>query len=509
VSTASSPAPDGVIQPDLEGFRNEITEHRVVPVVCRLLADAETPISAYRKLAAGRAGTFLLESAEHGGVWSRYSFVGVRSAATLSERDGHAVWSGIGPDDHPDDPLEALRDAAARLHTARRPGLPPLTGGLVGYLGYDSARRMERLPSIAADDLAMPELQFLLATDLAVLDHRDGSILLIANVIRGLTPDADSNPDAAYNEAVARIESMTADLSKPAEASVATLVSPVSTAYEERSTREDYMAAVDVAKEHIRAGDCFQVVVSQRFEVETNADPLDVYRALRTSNPSPYMYLLRFEDLDVVGSSPEALVKVEDRRALMHPIAGTRPRGVTPEQDAALGVEMLADPKERAEHVMLVDLGRNDLGRVCKPGTVEVVDLMAVERFSHVMHLVSTVVGDVVDEASALDVLCACFPAGTLSGAPKVRAMEVIESLEPTRRGLYGGVVGYVDVAGDLDTAVAIRTVVMRDGRAYVQAGAGIVADSDPLTEDVESRNKAAAVLNALSAAASLRPAGA
>jgi anthranilate synthase component 1 len=500
-------APDGAIHPSREEFIEQLSADRVVPVVRRILADAETPISAYRKLAAGRAGTFLLESAEHGGVWSRFSFIGVRSAATLSERDGRAVWTGIGPDDHPDDPLDALKDAVARLKSPRRPELPPLTGGLVGYLGYDAARRMERLPEIAEDDLRMPELHFLLATDVAVLDHRDGSLLLIANVIRGLTPDADTDPGAAYDEAVARIESMTADLSKPAEASVATLVRSAGSDYEERTTQADYMNAVEVAKEHIRAGDCFQIVVSQRFEMATAADPLDVYRALRTSNPSPYMYLLRFDDLDVVGSSPEALIKVEGGRALMHPIAGTRPRGATPEEDTALGTELLTDPKERAEHVMLVDLGRNDLGRVCKAGTVEVVDLMTVERFSHVMHLVSTVVGDMRDDVKSLDVLCASFPAGTLSGAPKVRAMEIIEALEPTRRGLYGGVVGYVDFAGDLDTAVAIRTVVMRDGRAYVQAGAGIVADSDPEFEDTESRNKAAAVLNALRAAASLRPA--
>jgi anthranilate synthase component 1 len=502
-------APDGSVHPSREDFIARLSHDRVVPVVTRLLADAETPISAYRKLAAGRSGTFLLESAEHGGVWSRYSFIGVRSAATLSERDGHAVWTGIGPDDHPDDPLAALKDAAARLKSPRDPDLPPLTGGLVGYLGYDGARRMERLPELAEDDLHMPELHFLLATDVAVLDHRDGSLLLIANVIHGLTPDADTDPGAAYDEAVARLESMTADLSKPAESSVSTLVRSVTAEYEERSTKADYMAAVDVAKEHIRAGDCFQIVVSQRFEMQTAADPLDVYRALRTSNPSPYMYLLRFDDLDVVGSSPEALIKVEANRALMHPIAGTRPRGATPEEDTALATELFTDPKERAEHVMLVDLGRNDLGRVCKAGTVEVVDLMTVERFSHVMHLVSTVVGEVRDEVTALDVLCASFPAGTLSGAPKVRAMEIIEALEPTRRGLYGGVVGYVDFAGDLDTAVAIRTVVMRDGRAYVQAGAGIVADSDPEFEDLESRNKAAAVLNALRAAGSLRPAGA
>jgi anthranilate synthase component 1 len=475
-----------------------------VPVVRRVLADAETPISAYRKLAAGRPGTFLLESAEHGGVWARYSFIGVRSAATLSEQGGHAVWTGIGPDDHPDDPLEALHDAAARLHTPRNPELPPLTCGLVGYMGYDTVRRIERLPVLAEDDIAMPELHFLLATDVAVVDHRDGSIVLVANVIHRLTPGADEDPGSAYDEAVARLDAMTADLAKPAEPSVSTLARSDVPDYRERTTREDYMAAVETAKEHIRAGDCFQIVVSQRFETDCAADPLDVYRALRTSNPSPYMYLLRFDDLDVVGSSPEALVKVEGGRALMHPIAGTRPRGATPEEDAAYAHELFTDPKERAEHVMLVDLGRNDLGRIAVPGSVEVVDLMAVERFSHVMHLVSTVVCDVAPAATSLDVLCACFPAGTLSGAPKVRAMEVIEALEPTRRGLYGGIVGYVDVAGDLDTAVAIRTVVMRDGHAYVQAGAGIVADSDPAAEDAESRNKAAAVLAALASAGAI-----
>jgi anthranilate synthase component 1 len=504
-----SPAPDGVDRPDRDGFLAAFAHDRVVPVVRRVLADSETPISAYRKLSGGRPGTFLLESAEHGGVWARYSFIGVRSAATLSEQDGRAVWTGIGPDDHPDDPLAALHDAAARLHTPRNPDLPPLTCGLVGYMGYDAVRRMERLPVIAEDDIAMPELHFLLATDVAVFDHRDGSILLVANVIHGLTPGADENPGAAYDDAVARLDSMTADLAEPTESSVATLARGVVPPYQERSTRDEYMTAVEAAKEHIRAGDCFQIVVSQRFETETTADPLDVYRALRSSNPSPYMYLLRFGDLDIVGSSPEALVKVEGSRALMHPIAGTRPRGATPEEDAALAAELLSDPKERAEHVMLVDLGRNDLGRVATAGSVEVVDLMTVERFSHVMHLVSTVVCDVAPEHTSLDVLCACFPAGTLSGAPKVRAMEIIEQLEPTRRGMYGGVVGYVDVAGDLDTAVAIRTVVMRDGHAYVQAGAGIVADSDPSLEDVESRNKAAAVLAALASAEALRPAGA
>ena len=499
----------GGTTPDLAGFRARLAEQRVVPVTRRLLADAETPVGAYRKLAGNRAGTFLLESAEHGGVWSRYSFIGVQSAATLTERDGKAVWTGIGPEQHPDDPLAALRDAADRLHTPRTDdSLPPLTGGLVGYLGYDAVRRMERLPATAPDELRLPELQFLLATDVAVLDHSDGSILLIANVVQRLTPHADDDPDQAYADAVARLDAMEADLAKPAESSVSTFDLGVQPDYVERSRREDYMSAVETAREHIRAGDAFQIVVSQRFEMDTKADPLDIYRTLRARNPSPYMYLLRFGDVDVVGSSPEVLVKVEDGRALIHPIAGTKPRGATPEEDAQLAAQMLADPKERAEHVMLVDLGRNDLGRVCTAGSVEVVELMKVERYSHVMHLVSTVVGTVQPGTSALDVLCACFPAGTLSGAPKVRAMEIIESLEPSRRGVYGGIVGYVDVGGDMDTAIAIRTVVLRAGRAYVQAGAGIVADSDPASEDAECRNKAAAVLGAIATASTLRPAG-
>jgi anthranilate synthase component 1 len=499
---------DGQVTPDRDDFIAAIAENRVVPVTRRLLADGETPISVYRKLAGDRSGTFLLESAEHGGVWSRYSFVGVRSAASLSERDGKAVWTGHGPDDHPDDPLLALQDAVARLRTARDPDLPPLTGGLVGYLAYDAVRRLERLPTLATDDLHLPELHFLLATDVAVLDHSDATVLLIANVIRGLTPGAEDNPGAAYDEAVARLDAMTADLVRPADHAVATFVRQPPGDFKARTPEGGFQQAVRRAKEHIRAGDIFQVVPSQRFEVASHADPLDVYRVLRASNPSPYMYLLRFDDLAVVGSSPEAHVKVTGRRALLHPIAGTKPRGATPEADRQLAEELLNDPKERAEHVMLVDLGRNDLGRVCQPGTVEVVELMSVERYSHVMHIVSTVVGELTEDRDALDVLFATFPAGTLSGAPKVRAMEIIETLEPTRRGLYGGVVGYVDVAGDLDMAIAIRTTVMRDGIAYVQAGGGIVADSDPATEEQESRNKAAAVLAALATAETMRPAG-
>ncbi len=498
----------GQVEPDREGFRLALDQGRVVPVTRRLLADAETPISVFRKLCGDRSGTFLLESAEHGGAWSRHSFIGVRSAAELSERDGQAVWTGIGPDDHPDDPLLALRDAAARLHTDRPPGLPPLTGGLVGYLGYDAVRRLERLPQQATDDLGMPELRFLLVTDLAVLDHSDGSILLVANVIRGLTPNADADASKAYDEAIERLDAMTADLAQPAAAAVATIERRPPVEVRQVSPAGGYPEAVRMSKAHIRAGDIFQVVPSQRFEVDTTVDPLDVYRVLRASNPSPYMYLLRFDDMAVVGSSPEVHVKVTGSRAMLHPIAGTKPRGATPAEDARLATELINDRKEIAEHVMLVDLGRNDLGRVCVPGSVEVIEFMSVERYSHVMHIVSTVVGELGSGRDALDALFATFPAGTLSGAPKVRAMEIIETLEPTRRGLYGGVVGYVDTAGDLDMAIAIRTTVMRDGVAYVQAGAGIVADSDPETEDAETRAKAATVLSAIAAAETLRPAG-
>jgi anthranilate synthase component I len=508
----------GRVQPDLATFRQLAADRRVVPVTRRLLADGETPVGVYRKLAGARRGTFLLESAEHGRVWSRYSFVGVRSVATLTERGGRAHWTGAAPfppTGDQTDPLTELRCTVERLHTPRLPDLPPLTGGLVGYVGYDVVRRLERLPVLARDDLELPELGFLLATDLAVLDHADGSVLLVANAIRPTGPEA-FDPERAYADAVGRLDAMTRDLAQPAPPSVATLDPAVPADYTSATERADYCRAVEQVKEEIRAGEAFQVVLSQRFTLPTSASALDVYRVLRLSNPSPYMYLLRFggdpgdgaAPFDIVGSSPEALVKVTGDRAMLHPIAGTRPRGATPEEDAALAEELMADPKERAEHLMLVDLGRNDLGRVCAAGSVEVVDFMSVERYSHVMHIVSTVVGRLGDGRSAFDVLAACFPAGTLSGAPKPRAMEIIERLEPTRRGLYGGAVGYLDFAGDLDTAIAIRTALVRDGTAYVQAGAGIVADSDPAAEDRECRHKAAVVLAAVAAADSLRPAG-
>ncbi|MDP9241513.1 MAG: anthranilate synthase component I [Actinomycetota bacterium] len=496
---------DGAVRPSREEFTALIGSQPVVAVTRRLLADGETPVGVYRKLAGG-PGSFMLESAEHGGVWSRYSFVGVHCPSTLTARDGRAQWLGTDPfpgrtsdELRATDPLGVLRDTLERLRSPRQSDLPPLTGGLVGYIGYDAVRRLERLPSLADDDLGLPELAMMLVSDLAVLDHSDGSVLLVANVI-GDNVDLDDQ----YDDAVARLDSMTSALAGATPPSVST-VAPAEPDFESRSAPADYKAAVRLAKEQIRAGEAFQIVVAQRFQMSTCTDPLNVYRVLRAGNPSPYMYLLRFPDgTDVVGSSPEAHVKVQEGRALMRPIAGSRPRGATPEEDARLAAELIADPKERSEHVMLVDLARNDLSRVCQPDSVEVVELMQVERYSHIMHIVSMVVGDLAPGATAYDALAATFPAGTLSGAPKPRAMEIIEELEPTRRGLYGGVVGYFDVAGDLDSAIAIRTALIRNGIAYVQAGAGIVADSDPDAEHEECLNKARAVLHAIAAAGSL-----
>jgi anthranilate synthase component 1 len=510
--TVTTELPDltlGVTWPSLETFRELAKDRRVIPVVRRFLADGETPIGIYRKLSGDRPGTFLLESAE-AGVWSRWSIVGADSHATLTARDGRAHWIGEPPVGVPTagDPLLALRDTLDALRTPRLPGLPPLTGGMVGFLSWDVVRRWERLPDTTVDELGVPELCLSLATDLAVLDHGDGTVLLVANAVN--YDDSDERVDDAWTDAVARLDRMTAELSAPAPSTVAVHSGPAPVTAAERTEREDYLGAVRAGKEAIRDGEVFQVVLAQRFDLECPADALDVYRVLRASNPSPYMYLYRAIDpsgrrLDVVGSSPEALVTVSDGRVITHPIAGTRWRGATEVEDLALAEELLADTKERAEHLMLVDLARNDLGRVCTAGTVEVVQFMEVERYSHVMHLVSTVEGDLAPGRAAYDVLQATFPAGTLSGAPKPRAMELIDELEPVRRGLYGGVVGYFDWAGDMDVAIAIRTALLRDGVAHVQAGAGIVADSVPEREDEECRNKAAAVLRAVATAATLR----
>jgi anthranilate synthase component 1 len=514
--TGPTPAPHadlswGQTWPSLQVFTELALEHRrVIPVVRRLLADSETPVGVYRKLARDEPGTFLLESAEHGGVWSRYSIVGARCAATLTEREGQTHWVGEPPTGLPTtgDPTQALRDTVAALATDRIAGLPPLTGGMVGAITYDAVRRWERVPDEGRDDLDLPELAMMLATDLAVFDHTDGSLLLVANAVNH---DAtDERIEDAWADAVTRLDRMTAELAASAPSTVAT-IEPTESEPTSSHTRARFEETVEQAKEAIRAGEAFQVVVSQRFTVPCRADALDVYRALRVSNPSPYMYLLRLphpdgSSYDVVGSSPEALIKVSGRRAITHPIAGSRPRGKSPDHDAQLAEELLGDAKERAEHLMLVDLSRNDLQRICRAGTVDTVDFMSVRRYSHIMHIESTVVGDLRETCSAYDALVATFPAGTLSGAPKPRAMALIDGYEGVRRGLYGGVVGYLDFAGDLDMAIAIRTALIKDGLAHVQAGAGIVADSVPHLEFEETVHKAAAALRAVAAAEGLRP---
>ena len=487
-------------------FHDFAKSFNVIPVYRKLLADGETPIGIYRKLAKNAPSTFLLESAEHGGAWSRYSFIGANSQATLSEKDGKAIWVGTAPAGAPIgiDPLQALRLSAAHLRSPKIPGLPPLTGGLVGYMGYDSVRRLEKLPTHARKDIELPELAFMLTSDLAVMDHAEGTITLIANAINW---DGTGNRvDEAFDEAQRRLDRMQLELQGSLPGFVTELQEKISPEFSRNISGDEFKAKIALSKEEILAGEAFQIVLSQRFAMECSADALDVYRMLRLHNPSPYMYLFRFTDgVEVVGSSPEALVKVTGKEVMVHPIAGTRKRSDSAEEDHRLGEELLADPKERAEHLMLVDLGRNDLGRICKPGSVEVIDFMHIERYSHVMHIVSTVIGELDSNSSPVDALFAVFPAGTLSGAPKPRAMEIIEELEPTRRGLYGGAIGYLDFTGNIDTCIAIRTALIHKNVAYVQAGAGVVADSDPESENQECLNKAAAVLGAIGAANKLQ----
>ena len=510
--------PWGSTWPELPHFRELADDRRVVPVVRRLLADDVTPVGLYRQLAQGRPGTFILESAEHG-AWDRWSFIGVNSRATLQSRGGHARWTGDVPVGIPAQGpvLDVLEAALEALHTPALPGLPPLTGGLVGSLGWDVLRQWEpRLRANAPEEIDAPEVTLCLATDLAAVDHSDGTVWLIANAIN--FNDTDEHVEDAYADAVARLDAMAAALLRPtrSHAAVSTGDLPADTGLSFRTTREDFEAGVRAAKQAIRDGEVFQLVLSQRLDIDCPAEPIDVYRALRTINPSPYMYYLQLPDVDgpgesgtfaVVGSSPETLVKVTGDTVITFPIAGSRPRGATTREDHELAEELLADPKERSEHIMLVDLSRNDLTKVCEPESVEVVELMTITRYSHIMHITSTVTGRLREGAGALDCLIATFPAGTLSGAPKPRAIELIDDLEPARRGIYGGTIGYFDFAGDLDMAIAIRTAHIRDGVASVQAGGGIVADSVPALEYEESRNKAAAAVRAVQLASTLQSA--
>ncbi len=505
-----TPPPWGTLTPDLESFRALARDHRVIPVARTLLAEDLSPTTVYRALGGG-PGTFILESAEHG-QWSRWSFVGTASRATLLSWDGSAHWEGDVPAGVPreGEVLDVLRSAIAALPGARLPGFPPLTGGFVGVLGWDIVRAWEQIPETTVDDLRHPRVALGLVDDLVALDHHTGTVWLIANAVNA--DGTDERVDEAWQDATARLERLAQRLaaapSEPVARTLTHLPEPEPTL---RTGKEEFMAAVRAAKEAIREGEVFQVVPSLRADVECTADPLDVYRVLRAINPSPYMYLVSLPDprrpsgrIDVVGSSPETLVKVEDGTARTFPIAGSRPRGATPEEDARLAAELLADPKERSEHIMLVDLARNDLAKTCAPGSVAVAEFMDLRRYSNIMHITSTVTGRLREGTSALDCLLGAFPAGTLSGAPKVRAMELIDELEPTRRGIYGGVIGYLDLAGDLDMAIAIRTAVIADGTASVQSGAGIVLDSDPATEFEETRTKAATALRAVRTASRL-----
>ncbi|WP_200942309.1 MULTISPECIES: anthranilate synthase component I [unclassified Leifsonia] len=492
-----------------ETFDALTPDHRVIPVIRELFADAESPVAIYRKLTGGRPGSFLLESAEQGGIWSRYSFVGVNSFGVLTQHEDSVRW--IGATETADRilgdigglaPLEVLGQVYTRWQTAPVDGHPPLTGGLVGFIGWEAVRQLEHLPNRPPADYEVPGQAFAFVADLVVLDHRFGTVSLIASVLN----DGEATTDAAWADAQARLDALQAALAAPSEPALAIvdLTTPADPTH--RVPRADYENAVEKSKHYVREGDVFQVVVSQRFDHPAEAHPLDVYRVLRSLNPSPYMYLLSLEDATgepywIVGSSPESLVKVQDGRTFTHPIAGSRPRGANPEEDADLEKELLADAKERAEHLMLVDLARNDLSRVCTAGTVEVTEFMRVERFSHIMHIVSSVEGDLAPGRTAIDAFRATFPAGTLSGAPKPRALEIIDELEPAQRGVYGGVVGYFGFGGDADLAIAIRTAVIAGGVAHVQAGAGLVADSDPATEYEESRTKAAAPLRAVAIA--------
>jgi anthranilate synthase component 1 len=470
----------GVITPTLDEVRilagNE-GGHRLIPITQTVIEDTETPVSAFLKLRGG-GPAFLLESAEQGQSVGRWSFIGYKPRSVLR-------WSlGEGGD-----PYTLAAEAVAAHRQAIRPDLPPFAGGAVGIFGYDCVRAVERLPGPNPDPVGLPDMALMLSDVIVAFDHLKHTTTVLANV------DAD-DVDAGYARATAAIAEVREKLAGPLPRVERHDARP-EPEFRSNMPREAFEAMVARIVEYVHAGDAFQVVPSQRWSASVDSEPFSIYRGLRAINPSPYMYFLDFEDFQIVGASPEPLVTVTGDRVSTRPIAGTRPRGATPEADEAIAAELLADEKERAEHVMLVDLGRNDLGRVCAYGSVQVERFMAVEHYSHVMHIVSEVAGTMRPGVAAIDALRSVLPAGTLSGAPKVRAMEIIEELEPIKRGAYGGAVGYLSYTGDLDTCICIRTVVCKDGTAHVQAGGGTVADAKPEYEYEESRAKARGVVRA------------
>lgn len=478
-------------------------QFNVVPVVRRLFSGTETPLGIYQKLCGKEPGTFLLESAEHG-VWGRYSFVGVRSRGFLVA-DEKARWLSDAPalpnGDLPIDPVSALRELQSSWRSA--PSDFPLSSGLVGFISWGLVELIEKLPQRKQASYQIPLFGFNQFSSLVVLDHQKSELILVSVLF---VDGGDLRQK--FDECQMELDRLEKEISKPTPASLSEPNWP-EPEHQSESGHAEFLEKVSRAKEYVRIGDVFQVVISQRFVQELKADALDVYRALRAVNPSPYMYLTRWEDNEgpfaIVGSSPEALIKVSESRVITHPIAGSRPRGKSAAEDIELANELLSDEKERSEHLMLVDLARNDLLKVCEPGSLQVSEFMQVHRFSHIMHLVSTVEGQLREGTTVVDAMLATFPAGTLSGAPKPRALEIIHELEDRYRGLFGGVVGYFDFQGNSDLAIAIRTAFVRDGKAFIQAGAGIVLDSNPQSEYDETKSKAAVVLRSVAAANAMR----
>ena len=485
-----------MIRPAFDEFQELARQGNVIPVVKEILADMETPVSAYQKIRNSGRYSFLLESVEGGEKIARYSFLGADPFRIFRSK-GDRIRVREGRDGKTEtrqgDPLDALRRLFEQYQPVRIVGLPRFTGGAVGVMGYDAVRLVEALPDKTTDDLGLDDMVWMFFDTILAFDNVSHKILLISNVY---TDEHEGDLRAQYEGARRKIGELERLLWRP--------VDPLPSRGEgscrlASNTKKDvFMESVRRAKEYISAGDVIQVVLSQRFETEISVESFDIYRMLRIVNPSPYMFHMAMDGLDVVGASPELMVRMEDGTIEVRPIAGTRMRGETEAEDQRLAEELLADEKERAEHIMLVDLGRNDVGRVSLPGSVEVTELMKIERYSHVMHIVSNVRGKVRAGVDALDGLLACFPAGTVSGAPKIRAMEIVDELEPTRRGVYAGAVGYFDFSGNLDSCIAIRTIVVKDGKAYVQAGAGIVADSDPEREFEETVHKAKAMVRAI-----------
>ena len=480
--------------PDRTTFKTLSQQGNLIPIYREIMADMDTPVSAFKKLDDGRF-SFLLESIEGGEKWGRYSFLGsnpsliVRSKGNIVETIENGQLSACTAAD----PLFCIREILSRFTPVEVEGLPRFFGGAVGYMGYDMVRHFEHLPTNKPALLDAYDSYFLITDTIVIFDTMSQKIKVVSNAHL----EGDTTPEEAYCTAIDNIEAIVKRLRLPLPACTAP-ASGKNVKLHSNVTQADFGAAVEKAKEYVRSGDIIQVVLSQRFSGKLSAEPFDIYRVLRTLNPSPYMFFLRLDDTVIAGASPEVMVRKEGRRVELRPIAGTRPRGATAEADARLAEELLSDPKERAEHVMLVDLGRNDLSRVCTTGSVRVSELMIVERYSHVMHIVSNVQGELEEQRDAFDLVRATFPAGTLSGAPKIRAMQIIDELEPVRREVYGGAVGYFSFDGNMDLAITIRTLVIKNGRVHLQAGAGIVADSDPSAEWQETVNKGMAVMKAI-----------